>query len=120
MERGDTLLRLFRERGCGPQISSTSKKSGFSALVPTSSDDRSFQAAGIPNVSLGMNETIASHQMWLVLNAGNQSGFRPDFVPDLFQVIHTGEDTIERVSGAAMTRLHEAIVALVLELDRAL
>ncbi len=169
VERGDTLLRLFRERGFGPQIqefpntatdheprgvgrnlvvtvgegrrdivvgahydvvrlggggvTGGAVDNGAAAIVLTrypSSDDRCFQAAGIPNLSLGMNETIASHQMWLVLNAGNQSGFRPAFVPDLFQIIHTGEDTIERVSGAAMTRLHEAIVALVLKLDRAL
>ena len=85
-----------------------------------SSDDRSFQAAGIPNVSLGMNGATASHQMWLALNAGAESGLRPGFVPEVLQVIHTDKDTIERASEAAMKRLHDMIVALVLELDSAL
>lgn len=84
------------------------------------SDNRTFQAAGIPNVSLGMIGTTASHQLWLVLNAGAESGLRPDFVPDLLRVMHTAEDTIEHVSRVAMTEVHDAIVALVLELDRAL
>ena len=85
-----------------------------------SSDDRSFQAAGIPNVSIGMNGTTASHQMWLALNAGAESGLSQGFLPDVFRVIHSAEDTIERASETAMNRLHDMIVALVLELDRAL
>ena len=84
------------------------------------SDDRAFQAAGIPNVSLGMNGPISSHQLWLLLNAGADSGLRPDFVPDLLQVIHTSEDTMERVGPAAMAQVHDAVVGLVLELDKAL
>ena len=84
------------------------------------SDDRSFQAAGIPNVSLGMIDAAASHQLWLLLNAGSESGLRPDFLPQLLQVMHTEEDTIERVGQSAMTRVHDTIVALVLELDETL
>ena len=84
------------------------------------SDDRPFQAAGIPNVSLGMIGPISSHQLWLFLNAGVQSGFRPGFIPDVLQVIHTSEDTIERIGRTAMTRVHDAVIALVVELDRAL
>ena len=91
---------------------------GFPRYPP--SDDRTFQAVGIPNVSLGMIDAIASHQLWLVLNAGARSGLRRGFVPDLLRVMHTAEDTIEHVSRAAMIRVHDAIVALVLELDRAL
>ena len=85
-----------------------------------SSDDRSFQAAGIPNVSIAMNGTTASHQMWLALNAGAESGLSQGFLPDIFRVIHTAEDSIERASETAMNRLHDVIVALVLELDRTL
>ena len=84
------------------------------------SDDRPFQAAGIPNVSLGMVGPIWAHQLWLFVNAGDQSGFRPGFVPDVLQVIHTSEDTIERVGRTSMTRVHDAVIALVVELDRAL
>ena len=85
-----------------------------------SSDDRPFQAAGIPNVSLAMIGRISAHQFWLFLNAGGQSGLAPGFTPDLLQVIHTSRDTIERVSPTAMTRVHDAVVALVVELDGAL
>lgn len=91
---------------------------GFPQYPP--SDDRTFQAAGIPNVSLGMVEAITSHQLWLVLNAGTESGLRPGFLPNLLEVMHTAQDTIERVDPAAMIRVHDAIVALVLELDTAL
>ena len=85
-----------------------------------SSDDRSFQAAGIPNVSIAMNGATASHQMWLALNAGAESGLSEGFLPDVFRVIHSAEDSIERASETAMNRLHDVIVALVLELDGAL
>ncbi|MCY3637342.1 MAG: M28 family peptidase [bacterium] len=91
---------------------------GFPQYPP--SDDRSFQTAGIPNVSIGMIGAIASHQLWLMLNAGARSGLRQDFVPEILQVMHTTKDTIERVDRMAMTRVHDAIVALVLELDTAL
>lgn len=85
-----------------------------------SSDDRTFQAAGIPNVSVGMLDATTSHQLWLILNAGTRSGLRPGFLPDILHVMHTAEDTIEQVDPAAMTRVHDTIVALVLELDTAL
>lgn len=84
------------------------------------SDDRPFQAAGIPNVSLAMIGAASSHEFWLYLNALGQSGLRRDFVPDLFRVIHTRDDTIERVDATAMARVHDAVVALVVELDGAL
>ena len=84
------------------------------------SDDRPFQSAGIPNVSLGMIGAISAHEFWLFLNARGKSGLRPGFIPDLRQVIHTSADTIERVSSTAMTRVHDAVVALVIELDSAL
>ncbi len=84
------------------------------------SDDRAFQAAGIPNVSIGMNGTTEAHQMWLVLNGGAESGLREGFMPEVFQVIHTNRDTLERANEAAMKRLHDVVVALVLELDRTL
>ena len=84
------------------------------------SDDRSFQAAGIPNVSIGMNETVAAHQMWLVLNGGAESGLESGFMPAVFRVIHTPEDTMQHANETAMRRLHDLVVALVLELDKTL
>lgn len=110
----DTVYRSLRVACAASEISCM----GFPRYPP--SDDRPFQAAGIPNVSLAMNGTTEAHQMWLVLNAGPESGLREGFVPDVFRVIHTDKDTLERVSEAAMERLHDMVVALVLELDRAL
>jgi hypothetical protein len=88
-------------------------------LLPRS-DDRSFQDAGVPNVSLAIGPTVGVHQMWLLMNAGPDTGLREGFTPALAGIIHTPDDTIEHADAAAMTRMHDAVVALVLELDRTL
>jgi hypothetical protein len=84
------------------------------------SDDRSFQAAGVPNISLAIVGAVEAHQMWLLLNAGRQAGLREGFMPPIFGIIHTPADTLEHADPQAMTRIHDAVVALVLELDRTL
>ena len=91
---------------------------GFPPLSP----ERRSQLSGrrIPSVSLAMNDAAASHQMWLALNAGAESGLRENFVPEVFRIIHSSRDTIEHVSEAAMNHLHDLVVALVLELDGSL
>ena len=113
-EGNDTVYRSLRVACAASEITCM----GFPRYPP--SDDRSFQAAGIPSVSLALNDAAASHQMWLALNAGAESGLREDFVPEVFRIIHSSRDTIEHVSEVAMNNLHELIVALVLELDRSL
>ena len=76
------------------------------------SDDRPFQAARKSRTSsLAMIGAISAHEFWLFLNARGKSGLRPGFLPDLLEVIHTSEDTMERVSSTAMTRVHDAVVA---------
>jgi hypothetical protein len=85
-----------------------------------SSDDRSFQAAGIPNISLGIVGAAEAHQMWLLLNAGPEAGLAPGFLPPTLRIIHTAGDTLAHVEAEAMTRMHDAVVALVLELDATL
>jgi hypothetical protein len=89
------------------------------AQFPTS-DDRSFQAAGIPNISLAVVSQIESHQIWLMLNAGRDSGLREDFAPPTLRTIHTAEDTPDKLDAAAMTLVYDAVMRLVLELDREL
>lgn len=113
-EGNDTVYRSLRVACAASEIACM----GFPRYPP--SDDRPFQAAGIPNVSLAMNDAAASHQMWLALNAGPESGLREGFMPDVFRIIHSSRDTIEHVSEAAMNRLHDLVVALVLELDTVL
>ena len=113
-EGNDTVHRSLRVACAASEITCM----GFPRYPP--SDDRSFQAAGIPSVSLAMNDAAASHQMWLALNAGDESGLRENFVPEVFRIIHSSRDTIEHVSEAAMNHLHDVIVALVIELDASL
>ncbi|MDE2689970.1 MAG: M28 family peptidase [Acidobacteriota bacterium] len=113
-EGNDTVYRSLRVACATSELTCM----GFPRYPP--SDDRPFQAAGIPNVSVAVNDAAASHQMWLALNLGAQSGLREGFVPEVFRIIHSSRDTIEHVSEAAMNHLHDLVVALVLELDRSL
>lgn len=113
-EGNDAVYRSLRVACAASEITCMS----FPRYPP--SDDRPFQAAGIPNVSLAMNDATASHQMWLALNAGAESGLREGFLPEVFRIIHSSRDTIEHVSEGAMNHLHDLVVALVLELDTAL
>jgi Zn-dependent M28 family amino/carboxypeptidase len=87
-----------------------------SAAFPQS-DDRSFQAAGTPNVSLGIVPRLEVHQMWLLLNGGRESGLAADFRPAILRTIHTAEDRASRLDAAAMTLAHDVVTALILELD---
>lgn len=82
------------------------------------SDDRSFQAAGIPNVSLGTLTSLEAHQLWLMLNGGPDSGLAEDFVPPILRTIHTSADTADRLDSAGMTLAYNMVMALLVELDR--
>lgn len=84
------------------------------------SDDRSFQAAGVPNISVATMERVEAHQLWLMLNAGRQSGLRQGLVPRVLRTIHTDEDTPAVLEPDAMTLMFNAVTMLVLRLDRAL
>lgn len=81
-------------------------------------DDRSFQAAGIPNLSLAILPAVEAHQLWLLLNAGRGSGLAEGFVIPILDVIHTPADTAEKLDSAAMARVADAVVSLILELDK--
>ena len=82
------------------------------------SDDRSFQAAGIPNVSLGMLTSLEAHQLWLMLNGGPDSGLAEGFVPPILRTIHTRADTADRLDAEGMTLAYNMVMGLLLELDR--
>jgi Zn-dependent M28 family amino/carboxypeptidase len=87
----------------------------FSSL-PTS-DDRSFQAAGIPAISLAVLPALEAHQIWLLLNGGKESGLTPGFAPSILRTIHTPEDTADKLTPQGMTLIYDTVVDLVLELD---
>lgn len=80
-------------------------------------DDRSFQKAKIPNLSLAVVPALEAHQLWLLLNGGKESGLAEGFLPPILKTIHTPGDTAEKLDAAAMTRIADAVVNLVMELD---
>jgi hypothetical protein len=83
-------------------------------------DDRSFQAVQIPNLSLAILPALEAHQLWLMLNGGKESGLGEGFVPPILRTIHAPGDTAEKLDAAAMTRISDAVVNLVMELDELL
>jgi Zn-dependent M28 family amino/carboxypeptidase len=83
------------------------------------SDDRVFSAAGVPVISIGSQDAIGTHQMWLAFNGGAQAGLAPGFVPPVFQRIHSPGDTMEWVDGDDILGNAVFIADLALRLARA-
>jgi Zn-dependent M28 family amino/carboxypeptidase len=80
-------------------------------------DDRSFQAAGIPAISIGVLPALEAHQVWLLLNGGKESGLTAGFAPAILRTIHTTGDTADKLTPSGMTRVYNAILGLLLDLD---
>ncbi|MCA1798140.1 MAG: M28 family metallopeptidase [Xanthomonadaceae bacterium] len=83
-----------------------------------SSDHLSFQAAGIPNVSLSVLPRTEVHQLWLLVNAGPDSGLAEGLVPSVFRTIHSPGDKLDRVEPAAITLAYNLTASVLLELAR--
>lgn len=88
---------------------------GFPEYPP--SDDRAFSAAGVPVVSLGFQDQVGAHQMWLAFNGGKDNGLAEGFVPQVFRVIHSKDDAIEAVEGATIATAGATYAALIQKLD---
>jgi Zn-dependent M28 family amino/carboxypeptidase len=98
---------------------------GYPVYPP--SDDRAFSGAGlgegaaptaaVPTVSLGFQDQIGAHQMWLAFNGGETNGLAEGFVPRVFQLIHSAEDTMEQIDPATVKTAGEVYAALVERLD---
>jgi len=88
---------------------------GFPEYPP--SDDRAFSAAGAPVVSLGFQDQVGAHQMWLAFNGGEANGLAEGFVPQVFRVIHSKDDAIEAVEGATIAVAGVTYAALIQKLD---
>lgn len=88
---------------------------GFPEYQP--SDDRAFSAAGVPVVSLGFQDQVGAHQMWLAFNGGKENGLAEGFVPQVFRVIHSKDDAIEAVEGATIATAGATYAALIQKLD---
>jgi Zn-dependent M28 family amino/carboxypeptidase len=88
---------------------------GFPVYPP--SDDRAFSAAGAPVVSLGFQDEIGAHQMWLAFNGGEANGLAEGFIPQVFRLIHSNEDTMDKVDPATVALAGATYAALVERLD---
>ena len=88
---------------------------GFPEYPP--SDDRAFSAAGAPVVSLGFQDQVGAHQMWLAFNGGEANGLAEGFVPRVFRVIHSKDDAVEAVEGATIATAGATYAALIQKLD---
>jgi Zn-dependent M28 family amino/carboxypeptidase len=101
---------------------------GFPIYPP--SDDRAFSGAGlgegatprpaVPTVSLGFQDHVGAHQMWLAFNGGQETGLAEGFVPQVFRLIHSAEDTMEKVDPATIGLAAATYAAVVEKLDRQL
>ena len=81
------------------------------------SDDRAFSAAGAPVVSLGFQDQVGAHQMWLAFNGGETNGLAEGFVPRVFQLIHSAEDTMDKVDPATVALAGATYAAVIERLD---
>ena len=88
---------------------------GFPVYPP--SDDRAFSAAGAPVVSLGFQDEIGAHQMWLAFNGGEANGLAEGFVPQVFRLIHSAEDTMDKIDPATVALAGATYAAVVERLD---
>lgn len=101
---------------------------GFPNYPP--SDDRAFSGQGlgpqaapgpvVPTVSLGFQDHVGAHQMWLAFNGGETNGLAEGFVPQVFRLIHSPEDTMEHVDPATVKAAGDTYAAVVERLDRSL
>ena len=100
---------------------------GYPVYPP--SDDRAFSGAGlgeageagaadrVPTVSLGFQDHIGAHQMWLAFNGGEDNGLAEGFVPQVFRLIHSADDTMERIDPDTVKMAGETYAAVVERLD---
>jgi Zn-dependent M28 family amino/carboxypeptidase len=84
---------------------------GFAQMPP--SDDRSFVRAGVPAISVAIVPALDVHQLWLMMNAGANSGLAQGMAPAILRTIHSPEDTADKLSEEAMRRVQRFAASLV-------
>jgi Zn-dependent M28 family amino/carboxypeptidase len=83
-------------------------------------DDRSFQNANIPVISVGFAPRLAALQAGLFLSGGENSGLEKGFVPQIFKIIHTPEDNLSKIEPATLNLGFQVVLNTVLKMDAAL
>ena len=124
---GDTLMHSEHARdGFAPilrAVRTVCAERAMSCLgypVYPPSDDRVFTAAGVPNVSVGFQNRVGAHQMWLAFNGGETTGLAQDFIPEVFTLIHSRNDNMSRVEEGTLALGADAYEAILRELDETL
>ena len=112
-ERSAFVLTALREECADRALTCV----GFPVYPP--SDDRAFIAAEVPVVSIGFQNRVGAHQMWLAFNGGEAPGLAQGFVPEVFQLIHSEGDVIEAVDPATVALAAEVYADLITRLDAA-
>ena len=123
---GDTLLYgpgdLSAERPLARRVHRVCSRHAVACVgtprMPPS-DDRSFQRAGIPAVSLAVLPAEEAHRVWLFLNGDLSATLRGALTPPILRTIHTERDTADKLEPEAMTRAARIVTDLVLGLDAA-
>ena len=110
-ERSSFVLTALREECADRALTCI----GFPVYPP--SDDRAFIAAEVPVVSIGFQNRVGAHQMWLAFNGGEAPGLAQGFVPEVFQLIHSEGDVIEAVDPATVALAAEVYADLITRLD---
>ena len=82
------------------------------------SDDLSFQKAGIPTLSMATLPQAQTHQLWLIMNGGKESGLQSGFTPEVLRTIHTTSDNSSLADPRAMAQSYRAVLSLIGRLDR--
>jgi Zn-dependent M28 family amino/carboxypeptidase len=80
-------------------------------------DECSFQTAGIPVVSIGFLPRLQAHQLWLFLNGGKDSGLAEGWVPPILKIIHTPEDTLDKIDPGTLDLATGLVLDTLLRLD---
>ncbi len=84
---------------------------GFAQMPP--GDDRTFVKANVPTISVALLPRVEVHQLWLMMNAGKDSGLAQGHMPAILQTIHTPDDTPDKVNAESMARMLRFALALV-------
>lgn len=82
-----------------------------------SSDDRSFQRAGIPAISLAMLPADEAHRLWLLLNGELEPALRGALAPAIVGTIHTERDAADKLEPETLALTARIVTDLVLDLD---
>jgi hypothetical protein len=107
----DPLRKIFRDV-CNERLLTCADSAAFPP-----GDDRSFDAAGIPVISIAMLPRLMMYQTWLLINGGNDSGLERGFMPQLFKIMHTPEDNTGKIEPATLDLEFQVVLDTLLKLD---